>query len=357
MELTKYKPCLNPSEYTGFGYCYDPRSGKWYSDVAVFADDFSEGDITGWSVANSYNVDFVGKSVKLTSIDTSDFGLLQTVSNTIKKFRMVVSASSGTTNPHVLYRDTTDNSLLYEFQEISSGVTVIESTMKEGNTLYIGLGTKASQAGDYATFNYVTIIPLNDDGTIDFSNATEVPGGLGIVGKTYIDADGGAERVEQLPRESYAEVVKGKRIECNELGFTPVVYSGHSSTGLENPTSDAIIDFDTTDIDNTSSMTAGIFIVPEDGIYEAIFVTDAKISTNDTWIRGDMYMGGDLFRSGTLDTSSTAEVRCSLIAKGIKRLYKGDTIYVINQNNGSYAALLSSTTTRQTNLSIKKIGE
>jgi hypothetical protein len=213
MELTKYKPCLSPSEYTGFGYCYDHRSGKWYSDVAVFADDFSTDTSGDWNINNGTK-EVMGEQLVYTTPDGNSLQvqLYKSFNVEIGKKYKVLYDLTYMGRQIVVEIGTVVSSGSYDYLTASSSISREVVITAETDEIFVTFQL-ATITGEYsAGVDNISIIPLNDDGTIDFSNATEVVGGLGIVGKTYIDADGGAERVEQLPRESYAEVLKSKEL-------------------------------------------------------------------------------------------------------------------------------------------------
>jgi hypothetical protein len=191
----------------------------------------------------------------------------------------------------------------------------------------------------------------NDDGTIDFSNATEVVGGLGIIGKTYIDADGGAERVEQLPRESYADIVKGKRVECNELGFTPVVYSGYLSAS--ETTVGTILTY-TDIVSNGISVTAGIGIIEEDGLYSVGLTALVRHNSTAGIVDVDINIGSNVIR--LLDNGDSTNGYTNAHRQTIVRLYKGDTIYAITESSDANNYLIGGFR-KETQLNIQKIGE
>jgi len=359
MELTKYKPCLNPEEYQGFGYCFNTRDGKWYTDVAIFADDFSDGDVSAWNstyTTNTYEgglrieTDGTAGNYSFVSIDSLAIGSKYKVyaevnipsSNTVTNGAYIEIVSAG--NQAYISNATNEGLYIFDTTFISSA----EATLLGFRILQNGVAW--GSAGDYITVKNVSLIPLNDDGSIDFSNAAEVVGGLGIVGKAYIDGNGGAESAEQLPRESYAEVYKAKRVECNELGFTPVVYSGYLASSV---TSDSILNF-TTVLDNTSSYLAGIFKCPEDGIYKVECTALLAISGSGEDAAVDIITNGSILsRVYALHNSVTQQGTSN---SAVVRLSKNDTIYVSSFEVSGTAYVVGSANP-YTTLVIQKIGE
>lgn len=342
--LTKYKPCKNPAEYTGFGYVFNDIDNTWYEDVAVFADDFST-DTSGDYTANQGSTLVTVESNKL-KVESGAVGTQYATKNisglTIGgRFKLLAEQTSGTSASRINFLGITDSSNMIDKEFIADSTNL---------TLYLyaedGVGT-------FALYDYIAIIPLNDDGSIDFSNATPVTDGLGILGKAYIDADGEVERVEEVERETYSEVVSADKVKCNELDYTPVVYNGYSSSDVFS--SGTIISFPDGATDNTNSMSNGIFITPEDGLYGIEFMMRSiHNSTTNTEVGAKVYVNGsDIEAYVSTRGISAGGVFTSNIStlSTVVQLKKTDTVYI-----APYVTSASHYVASNSGLTIQKIG-
>ena len=159
---TKYAPSFG-GNYNGFGDYYDIKSKKWYSGVAVFADDFSDSSNwtlgTGWSV---YNNELVNSDGGDSRFDTSAITVIAHKKYLIKA-HINVSSNNGNTSFQVFDSGTIINDAL------SSGTVYDYSQIIIPNQSSITIG---GYSAGLINISKVAIIPLNDDGTVDTSNAT-----------------------------------------------------------------------------------------------------------------------------------------------------------------------------------------
>lgn len=342
--LTKYKPCLDPSEYNGFGYVRD-NDGIWYKDVAVFADDFSDGDIVGWEDGlNTYNPE-KGRLVKDVATSGSITASISIVQG--KKYR-VVSTLYRHGGSWQLYVGGGASGSTLLFNMLSLGTEDISvDFVGNDETQFILYGS------DTAIDSYlgnIAIIPLNDDGSIDFSNATPV-NNLGIVGKAYIDAGGNVETASEAEREMFFEYLKADKIKCNKLEFTPVVFSGYL-------TADASIGsiYQLTSVKDThNAMVAGIYVVPEDGIYDIKWKVDGRkattVSTDVFQVK--LIVNAIDYIGSWVGLGTTTQFYGASMGVQLLELKKGDTINLTNISIGSSVGYAGA----RSPLTIQKIGE
>lgn len=219
---TRYKPAFSDSEYTGFGELY--RNGKWYKDVAVFADDFST-DTSGSYVGTYGTSSVLTGQLKYTATTTATFGIVDfSIDGLIdgKKYSMRTDFINGPDIERLIsrtYDSTYSNILTSSDWTIYSGKNTLNFT-SVGTTSYFRFTVGQDlTSGDFCAFESITIIPLNDDGSIDISNATEL-----TTPQTYlpievdVDEQGNLLNVDRMDLPTLVEdYVYGKTIKSDEF--------------------------------------------------------------------------------------------------------------------------------------------
>ena len=169
---TRWEPQYK--DYNGFGDYFDGK--QWYSDVAVFADDFSSDTSSEWDALSSAIITYENTAIKVTADGASNgYASNNTAITTIagKRYLFKARLIKGTSSVFgyrlgVSQLDSTYSGDLS--QSYSSTTDISLEFIAESTALYMSFNSADTDKTMY--FDNVAIIPLNDDGSIDTSNAT-----------------------------------------------------------------------------------------------------------------------------------------------------------------------------------------
>lgn len=174
---TRYEPQVK--DYNGFGDYFDGK--QWYSDVAVFSDDFST-DTTGSYTLSNVTADYVNNKVKITNTATSTCYIQKQITTEVgKRYKVTFDCTRIDHTYIIAYAYTSTHGILSRFDSYDAGTVKGEfefiSTQEIISIRFGGYGA----SGKYGYYDNIAIIPLNDDGSIDTSNATPL-----VTAPTYL---------------------------------------------------------------------------------------------------------------------------------------------------------------------------
>lgn len=203
-ESTLYEPCYQDSKFTGFGDFF--KDGKWYKDIAMFADDFEDGDYSGWNIYGyngsvyvvgiSENAEIINGELKLIVRAGYTYPIAEapTTLKAGKKYRVYYKAGSNNTlannsiyisSTTTLGADGTTNGDILKFTQPASAGLAYEDFVCTSDNPYIQVRAYGTTVGTFSIYDDIAIIPLNDDGTVNLTNATEHPVPITYVPNIY----------------------------------------------------------------------------------------------------------------------------------------------------------------------------
>lgn len=189
----------NYGSYSGFGDYYDLAKQKWFNNVAVFSDDFKTDTSANYTTFSSGTLLVANGSILFTAT-LANGSFAKTLSFTVgKKYRVIakvnsytvsdcaITIGSGSGTPKVI----SSNGITYnDFVAISSPINI-----------GINIGTN----GGKISLDYLVVVPLNADGSVDTSSATAITPRNYLDCIVYADAGGQPTYIEQLPKTEYVD--------------------------------------------------------------------------------------------------------------------------------------------------------
>jgi len=198
--VTPYAPEFGTDD--GFGDVYNLDTNELYPTTAVFADDFSTDTSGDYSTDDSASITVENGKLKLENVDGGRV-VRKSFNVTIgKKYKIYldydVSKSTNIAGTRVKITDQTDVDITYFYNTGDAyGTTQTVTAPTSTINLKVSIGTIV---GDYILLDNIAIIPLNDDGSIDFSAVSPYTGAnnRSYLAKVMADAGGEPYAVEKF---------------------------------------------------------------------------------------------------------------------------------------------------------------
>ena len=168
-----YNP--NYNTYSGFGDYYDSVKNKWYKNVSILSDNFTSDTVGNYTASNA-SLSILNGKLKIQNTGTSVRGAAYRTITTIvgKRYALVYDFNATDYWSGVLVGTSVlgiDLLAIGNGVDLKgSGVTYFTATT---NTTYVALVTTAT-TGVSAVYDHIAIYPVNNDFTVDTSNATEI---------------------------------------------------------------------------------------------------------------------------------------------------------------------------------------
>lgn len=198
--VTPYVP--NYDMYSGFGDYFDSKKNKWYKNVSVFSDDFSTGSLNPLITKDADTVLTItnGKLVIEESVAGFNYTYVNLASLNLvngKRYRFKINCTVKDYHCWVRYNS---SEIFYTYY--NTGLNYGDFTYISGvNTIDISDGSSGSGT---VSIDNISIYPINQDGTVDISLATEIPESRNYLNHiVYADHNGQVTYVEELAKSEY----------------------------------------------------------------------------------------------------------------------------------------------------------
>ena len=179
---TVYEPKFGEAD--GFSDCY--IDGKWWNNVAVFKDDFSDGDVSDWTATNA-TATFINGDVVVTN-SGANYGSIKKTITVIPNVRYkIIGSSAVITSIHSTRAYRSDGITAIAISD--SDIFNFEFITNESSVV-IAYVNKVNVDGYSSTLKNISIIPLNDDGSIDTTSSTPLGNITYLPIKVLADAGG-----------------------------------------------------------------------------------------------------------------------------------------------------------------------
>lgn len=202
--VTPYAPNLD--SYSGFGDYFDSKKNKWYKNVSIIADDFNDGTLQGWVASDNGIVTNVNGTLKtfMGTIDSMHaYKALTCVVG--KQYKLNIKVNTGTDDTYLCIGDASLPTK-YVGQVVTKGSTSSVTFIADVTTVYIRLFLNTTTDNTYTFTDYISVYPINQDGTIDLSNAVEITESRNYLNHiVYADHNGQVTYVEELPKAQYTK--------------------------------------------------------------------------------------------------------------------------------------------------------
>jgi len=229
---TVNEPTYSGTSYNGFGDYFDAKSGKWYRNVAVFTDDFSDGDVSDWTTITAGTINAVGKKLFIQHSGTDYPKVEKTITGLIpsKKYRLTITLNSSDKIPATALFGVMSFNTTSFLGGVGGTFSAIGFTLS--GSITFSFLCQTTTLGVWVTADNISIVPINEDGTIDTSSATEVSPTITYLPKKVLVASGDIVTVDDFKYPSLVQkYVKADKVECTEFKHNGIDVGGFIGVG------------------------------------------------------------------------------------------------------------------------------
>lgn len=170
---TTYNP--NYNVYSGFGDYYESNRNKWYKNVSIVSDNFTSDTLANYTAENA-SLSIINGKLKVQNTGTTLVGKAKKTFTTVvgKRYAVVYDYNSTVPYSGVNIGATDGGQELLAIKSSSlyndKGIKYFTAT---STTSYLSI-TTANVTSASTVHDHIAIYPVNNDNTVDLSNATEI---------------------------------------------------------------------------------------------------------------------------------------------------------------------------------------
>lgn len=222
LTATSYAP--NVDTYNGFGDYLDSDTNKWYKDISVFKDDFSNG-LGTWVADEALGATPAASVIVLNGElrivnNAANYGAARNSFTTIpgKKYKFTVRLNSLVApTANIIFGSTPRGTDIYIQTNFntppSTAGTYTGTFIATSATTHVSIYNQ-NTSGNISTWDNISVYPVLEDDKVDLSNATQI-----IEGRSYLNTvlvcDHNSKVVyeEELPKTIYLNSVRINNLE------------------------------------------------------------------------------------------------------------------------------------------------